>query len=166
MAANLTPYVPRVVVEWERDAPGAAYRLVDSTLVFIDISGFTAMSERLARNGKIGAEEVTEVMNASFTRLLADAYREGGSLLKFGGDALLLMYAGDHHALRACRAAVAMPRHLRETWRLRTSAGLVSLRMSIGVHSGPCALFLVGGSHRELIVTGPVVTKTVEMEGA
>ena len=101
MPANLTPYVPRLLVEWERDAPGANFRLIDGTLVFIDISGFTAMSERLARSGKVGAEEVTEVMNASFARLLDHAYREGGSLLKFGGDALLLFYSGTGQIGRA-----------------------------------------------------------------
>jgi class 3 adenylate cyclase/tetratricopeptide (TPR) repeat protein len=166
MTANLTPYVPRLLIEWERDAPDASHRLIDGTLVFIDISGFTAMSERLARSGKVGAEEVTEVMNASFTRLLEHAYREGGSLLKFGGDALLLFYSGQGHSARACRAALAMRRALREFGRFRTSAGIVSLRMSIGVHSGECAFFLAGDAPRELIVTGPAVSKTVEMESA
>ena len=166
MPANLTPYIPRLLIEWERDAPGADYRLIDGTLVFIDISGFTAMSERLARSGKVGGEEVTEVMNASFTRLLERAYAEGGSLLKFGGDALLLFYAGAGHAKRACLAALAMRRSLREFGRFHTSAGLVSLRMSVGIHSGQCAFFLAGDSHRELIVTGPTVTKTAEMESA
>lgn len=166
MRTNLTPYVPRLLIEWERDAPGERHRLIEGTLVFMDISGFTAMSERLARSGKVGAEEVTDVMNASFARLLDHAYREGGSLLKFGGDALLLFYSGAGHALRACRAALAMRGALREFGRFRTSAGLVGLRMSVGVHTGPCAFFLAGDSHRELIVTGPAVTKTVEMESA
>ena len=166
MPANLTPYIPRLLVEWERDAPGARHRLIDGTLVFMDISGFTAMSERLARSGKVGAEEVTDVMNATFARLLDHAYREGGSLLKFGGDALLLFYSGRDHALRACRAALAMRNGLRSFGRFRTSAGLVALRMSVGVNSGVCAFFLSGESHRELIVTGGTVTKTAEMESA
>ncbi len=166
MAANLTPYVPRLLIEWERDAPGADYRLIDGTLVFIDISGFTAMSERLARSGKVGSEEVTEVINTTFARLLDHAYREGGSLLKFGGDALLLFFSDAGHPPRACRAALAMRRALREFGRFRTSAGLVSLRMSVGVHSGPCAFFLAGSDPRELIVAGPSVSMTVEMESA
>ena len=39
------------------------------------------------------------------------------------------------------------------------------LRMSVGLHSGLFDLFLVGGSHRELIVTGPAATEVVTMEG-
>ncbi len=48
--------------------------------------------------------------------------------------------------------------------KVTTSAGTETLRMSIGVHSGQFHFFLVGDSHRELIVTGPAVTETVEME--
>lgn len=166
MAPDLTSYIPRLIAEWERAAPEAAVRLIDGTLVLVDVSGFTAMSERLARKGKVGAEEVTEVMNTSFTRLLASAYDEGGYLLKFGGDALLLFFSGDAHALRGCRAAFRMRQELRQVGRFHTSAGFVSLRMSVGVHSGEVAFFLAGGSHRELIVAGPAVTKTVEMENA
>ena len=65
-----------------------SFRTLDGSMVFVDISGFTKMSERLARHGKVGAEEVTDVLGAVFAKLLAVAYGEDGSLLKFGGDAL------------------------------------------------------------------------------
>src|SRR5687767_3181682 len=83
------PYVPRVAVDWAGGRPSAHLR-VEGTLVFVDISGFTALSERLATRGKVGAEELTFAINHCFGLLLADAARFGGDLLKFGGDALLL----------------------------------------------------------------------------
>ena len=166
MSSDLTPYVPRLLAEWQRDTPDAAFRAVEGTLVFADISGFTAMSERLAKKGKVGAEEVTDVLSASFENLLAAAYDEGGHLLKFGGDAMLLFFDGASHPERGVRAAYAMRRRLRDMGRFTTSAGFVSLRMSVGVHSGEVNFFLVGGSHREFIVAGPAVSRTVEMESA
>ena len=45
-----------------------------------------------------------------------------------------------------------------------SSVGPVELRMSTGVHSGDCHLFLVESSHRELVVTGPAATATVRLE--
>ena len=164
--AALTPYVPRVVVEWLRDDPSTTFRALEGTLAFVDISGFTAMSEKLARQGKVGAEEVSDVMNATFTRLLDVAYANGGGLVKFGGDALLLFFTGDDHAPRACHAAYGMRRALREIGRPKTSAGQVSLRMHVGVHSDTFHFFLVGDSHRELLIAGSGATKTVEMEDA
>ena len=51
-----------------------------------------------------------------------------------------------------------MRRTLREVGRIRAGASDVVLRMSVGVHSGTYAMFLVGGSHRELLIGGPAAT--------
>ena len=71
-------------------------------MVFVDISGFTKLSERLARTGREGAEHLVDTISACFSTLLAEAYANGGSLLKFGGDALLVWFAGVDHAARGC----------------------------------------------------------------
>jgi class 3 adenylate cyclase/tetratricopeptide (TPR) repeat protein len=164
--AELASFVPRLTLEWLRDEPDTPWREVDGTLAFVDISGFTAMSERLSSLGRAGAEEVTEVMNATFAALLAVAYAQGGGLIKFGGDALLLLYEGDDHAPRAARAAFEMRRTLRAIGRPKTSAGAIQLKMHAGLHSGRFQFFLVGNSHRELLIAGPAATRTVEMEAA
>ena len=51
------------------------------------------MSEMLAAEGRIGAEEVRDVVNRTFEGLLDLSSSHGASLLKFGGDALLLLFA-------------------------------------------------------------------------
>lgn len=135
-------------------------------MAFVDISGFTKMSERLAGQGKVGAEELTEVIGSTFGALLPTAYAYGANLLKFGGDALLLLFTGQGHQVRACAASVEMQKTLGEVGVCYTSAGKVTLRMSVGVHSGTFDFFLVGDSHRELIVAGPAATRTVDMEAA
>jgi class 3 adenylate cyclase/tetratricopeptide (TPR) repeat protein len=165
-SAELVSFVPRLTLEWLRDNPERRWLEVEGTLAFIDISGFTAMSEKLSSLGRAGAEEVTDVMNATFSALLQVAYEQGGGLLKFGGDALLLLYDGENHARRAARAAFEMRRTLRAIGRPRTSAGAVQLKMHAGLNSGRFHFFLVGESHRELLVTGPAATRTVEMEAA
>ena len=165
IAEVLGPYVPRLVIRWMAEQPHLTFRTVEGSMLFVDISGFTKMSERLARHGKVGAEEVTDVLGAIFARLLAVAYGEEGSLLKFGGDALLLWFSGENHAARAAWSAHSMRATLRGIGRLETTAGKVQLRMSSGVHTGSFHFFLVGDSHRELIVTGPAASRTVEMEG-
>ncbi|MBW3537470.1 MAG: AAA family ATPase, partial [Actinobacteria bacterium] len=164
-ATTFTPYLPRVAVEWAEE-PERRWRTLEASLVFVDVSGFTRLSERLARLGPSGAEELTELVGNCFTELLADAYANGGSLLKFGGDALLLAFDGCDHQTRAATAAIAMRRTIRRVGSLKTSAGNVRLRTSTGIHSGELNLFCVGRSHRELIVTGPVASRVLEMEAA
>jgi len=161
---TLKPFVPRLVIDWLRETPHASHRVVDGSLAFVDISGFTAMTERLARKGKVGAEEVNDILDACFTELLAVAYADGAGVVKWGGDAVLLLFTGEEHAARACRASAGMRATLRRSGRLQTSAGLVTLRMSVGVHSGAFPFFLVGDRHRELIITGPAASTTVAME--
>ena len=69
-AAELVSFVPRLTIEWLRSSPELRWLEVDGTLAFADISGFTAMSEQLSSLGRAGAEEVTDVMNATFAALL------------------------------------------------------------------------------------------------
>ena len=159
-------YVPRLAAEWDLDAPGRRWQSLDASLCFVDISGFTNLAERLARRGRIGAEELTEVLNRVFATMLALAYERTGSLVKFGGDALLLLFRGDDHAGQAASAAVEMRAALREAATIPTSVGTVPLRMSVGIHSGEVQLFLAGRSHRELVIAGPAATTTTIMEHA
>ena len=111
-AGTLAPFVPRALMARLARPIDVLNEMVPCTIVFADVSGFTRLSERLARRGREGAEQLVDVINACFSALLAEAYGRGGSLVKFGGDAMLLMFydqQGDQeHAARACCAAVAM----------------------------------------------------------
>jgi class 3 adenylate cyclase/tetratricopeptide (TPR) repeat protein len=163
----LEPYVPRLVVDWLADDDTRTHRRVAGTLAFVDISGFTALTERLARKGHVGAEEMSDALNATFGHLLTVAHGYGADLVKWGGDAILLMFSGEGHADRGCAAAFGMRATLRDVGRLRTTAGAITLRMSVGVHSGDFDYFLVGDPdlHRELLVTGPAASETARLEG-
>src|SRR6187455_3501071 len=129
----LRPYVPRLVVEWLRITPDALHRELEASLVFVDISGFTALTERLARKGKVGAELMRDTLDGVFRALLDEAYDWGAGLLKWGGDALLLMFDGPEHAQRAARACWEMQRTIERVGRLKVTGGTVTLRMSIGI---------------------------------
>ncbi len=163
---GLTPYVPRLALDWLRTTPERRWQVLEGSLALVDVSGFTALSERLASRGRIGAEELTDVIGSRFADLLAVVDAEGGSLLKFGGDALLLFFPGDEQGLTASRAALGMRAALQRVARVETSAGPVTLRVSIGVHAGTVHAFLVGPSHRELVIAGPGVSETVAVEAA
>ena len=161
----LRPFVPRIAVDWLRDSPSVRAQRFEGTLVFADITGFTDLTEALAKRGREGAEEIAGVVDAAFAELIRRAYAYHADLLKFGGDAVLLLFRGDDHAQRAAAAAVGMHDALAAMRRSSTSAGPVRLRVSIGVHSGVFHAFLVGGIHRELILTGADATACVETEG-
>ena len=105
-------------------------------------------------------------MNTVFRELLDVAARFGGDCLKFGGDALLLLFTGPSHERRGAAAAHGMLSALKSLRRQGGSAGLGTLGMSLGVHSGIIHAFLAGDSHRELLVAGPAVSETLALESA
>ncbi|HEX6247661.1 MAG TPA: adenylate/guanylate cyclase domain-containing protein [Nocardioidaceae bacterium] len=164
----LWPYAPRVLADWLTRTPQEVHREVDGTLLFADISGFTRLTERLSRSGKVGAEEMSDALDATFDALLGVAAGYGADLIKWGGDAVLLLFDGPNHPVRAVGAAHGMRERLRTVGRLQTSVGRATLRMSVGIHSGPVQLFLVGDPalHRELLICGPGVSRVVDNEAA
>ena len=163
---DLRRHVPPLTLTWDEESPGRLWRTVDGTLVFADVSGFTAMTEKLSRRGRIGAEEIVETLNRVFGPMLRIAASRGGELLKFGGDALLFLFRGEDHTEQACDAAVEMRTALRQAAAVPTSVGRLSLSMSVGVHAGDIHLFLVGQPTRELLILGPGATATTLAEKA
>ena len=158
-------YVSRVHARWLASDPGGgAWAAVDGTLVFADVSGFTALSERLARRGRAGSEELTDLVDAVVDRLLAVTRPRGGDLLRYGGDALLLLFDGPDHEHRAVVAAAAMQTEMSGFRDTRLESGRVTLRMSVGIEAGRVDLFLAGEDHRELLVAGPTASRVVELQ--
>jgi class 3 adenylate cyclase/tetratricopeptide (TPR) repeat protein len=145
--------------------PGQADgQFVDGTLLFADISGFTAMSERLSRTGREGAEEVTAVVNRYFEVMLDILRQHDGQLIRFGGDALLGLFEErpffptsnitdfdpppfSESATRAVQAAMIMQEAMSQFAHTETSQGTFPLRMSVGVHKG--RFFTAQLGHRE-----------------
>ncbi|MBM7841798.1 tetratricopeptide repeat protein [Herpetosiphon giganteus] len=132
------------------------------SLLFADLSGFTALSESLTRLGKEGAEQVTSIINRLFDQLVADIEAHGGALIKFGGDAVTAFFdqtkLGVQHALFAAHAAQAMQTSMASLGKIQIRAGQFNLTLRIGVHSGEAFAALLGDQqHAELMLTGIAV---------
>ncbi len=157
----LAAFVPRLASEL--DVHGApSWASIDGSMLSADISGFTALSERLAGKGKAGAEEITELVNKCFTALINAAYGYGGEVLKFGGDALLVLFRGDGHGRRAVDAGLSMQHALH----LAPAAKRAQLTMTVGVAGGPFDVYLAGSRYREILVTGERASEVIRLEGA
>jgi class 3 adenylate cyclase/tetratricopeptide (TPR) repeat protein len=166
-------FVPSLVVRRQlaRPAIGAingAYW--EGTVLFADLSGFTAMSGQLSSLGKQGAEEISEIINSLFAALVDEVHRYAGVLLKFGGDALTAFFdaslLGRDHGALAARAALAMQGRMRASFTaITTRAGTFQLRLRVGVHSGRVFAAEVGDrSHIELVVTGRNINRVANAQ--
>ncbi len=169
----LSTHLPRHLVQETMRRPVAGRvrgRWVEGSLLFADVSGFTALSERLAALGQEGAERLTDLINAYFARMIQILDWSGGILLKFAGDALLAYFAGQEdgeHARWAVRCALRMMRAMSEFAEVDTLDGSAGLRMKIGIGSGSFLAASVGTAERmEYVVLGETVARTMAAEGA
>ena len=139
--------------------PAEAEQRKQVTVLFGDVSGFTAMSETL------DAEEVRDIMNALWRRIDAAILAHGGHIDKHIGDAVMAIFgvpaASEDDPERAIHTALAMQKEVRE-FAAKTKH---TLQMRIGVNTGPVLLGSVG-SNSEFTAMGDAVNLASRLEHA
>ena len=147
--------------------PSVRHAFYQGSVLFVDIAGFSQISETLSKQGKVGAEEMTDILNRYFAELLNIALLYGGQQIKFGGDALLLYFGGRNHAERAAGCALRMQRAMQNFTVVRTSRGDYPLSLHIGANSGSFYAASVGrpGRRHEYLFSGPGVTRAIAAQG-
>src|SRR4051794_34423238 len=121
---TLASYVPARVARRAAADPGSfsepAGEAIHAAVLFADISGFTALTERLAVRGAAGAEDLTRLLNAYLGQLVDMVTGAGGDVLKFAGDAVLALWAADDESgltdavVRVCSCALAIQERLND----------------------------------------------------
>ncbi|MEW5873892.1 MAG: adenylate/guanylate cyclase domain-containing protein [Candidatus Zixiibacteriota bacterium] len=134
----------------------------EGVIAFADISGFTGLTEQLRRTGgRRGVETLTDRVNMIFEGMIAAVHAQGGEVLKFGGDALLLAFGGVDVLERAATCAA-------ELHRVVGKSGRIARGRSLGLHVGMahgCWQELVAGIpgvRREHFVFGPAVERAMQ----
>lgn len=115
---------------------------VQGAALFADVSGFTPLTEKLAREfgPQRGAEELTQQMNRVFDALIHEADQYGGSVIGFSGDAITCWFDGDD-GWRATTCALAMQSAMT---RLNADANAPPIALKIAIACGAARRFQVG----------------------
>ncbi|MEZ4713402.1 MAG: tetratricopeptide repeat protein [Caldilineaceae bacterium] len=139
-----------------RFAIAGGYALSDRTqgaALFVDISGFTPLTETLVRElgRQRGAEELTRYLNLVYDAVIDELHRYGGSVIAFAGDAITCWINGDDGA-RAVACALAMQAAMQPFAAVTTASGsTVALAMKAAVATGPARRFTVGDPTQRVI---------------
>ena len=99
---------------------------IDATVVFIDICGFTSISEKESPN------TVVKLLNDYFDVMVKEIIAQNGIIDKFIGDCVMAVFKGDYHLDRAIDASIAIRNSINN---LPTESGF-SPKVSIGINSG------------------------------
>lgn len=139
----LSPDLAEMVVSGQLTVEkGGANRF--ATVLFVDIRGFTAMSE----NAK--AAEVLQFLNEYYEMVVEVVFRFEGTVDKFIGDAIMVIWgapvAHDDDPVRAVKAALTIKDGLAEFNRSRENAGKEPIRIGMGLNTGHLVAGYIGSS--------------------
>ncbi len=137
--------------------------LVRATVIFVDIRGFTSLSEEMPPEAVVG------LLNRYFAEVSPPIRAEGGFINKFGGDSLLAVFGAPvpapDHAERAARAALGVRAALASFNEREVAEGRAAVRIGIGVHTGEMVAGSVGSPDRmEYTVIGDVVNVAARIQ--
>jgi adenylate cyclase len=168
---TLERYVSKNLVREILDNPDSYYNVLRGarkpvTVLFSDIVGFTAMSEK--------ADPVTLVnqLNEYLGRMVSAVFKHDGTLDKFIGDAVMAVWGNvrtrgvaEDAKLAAC-AALEMRREVRALNQKWQAQGLVPLAMGIGINQGEALIGNIGSQERmDPTVIGDAVNLASRLEG-
>ena len=162
-ARDLSRFVPEEVAQQvtrsEEGATTGKGEVNETTILFTDIEGFTAISEKLA------PEQLIAALNEYFTLIAKPIDECGGVISQFQGDAVLATFnvpkPDANHASNAVKAALGIQQALKD----KLFGDGVQFNTRIGINSGPVVGGLVGSGDRVgYTVHGDNVNLTARLE--
>jgi class 3 adenylate cyclase len=152
---TLASYLPSLIVQHlidggDEESPVPHRQMLETVCVFCDVSGFTALSEAMARNGK-GAEGLAKHLNSYFAQMVRIIASEGGDVFKFAGDAMIVLWPPLDESLdimvrRATQCAISIQSELHQA---DLEEG-VQLSVKIGIGLGKISVLHVGGVFKRM----------------
>jgi adenylate cyclase len=134
------------------------------TVLFCDIRGFSTMSEKLP------PEKVVALLNAYFEAMVEVIFRNNGTLDKFIGDGMMVIFGAPeddpNQEERAVRTALEMQQDLRRLT-AKWEADGIHIRIGIGINSGPAVVGNIGSTRRmDYTAIGDTVNLASRLESA
>ena len=164
--ANYSRFMPEYVVQQLLLNPNS-FRLggVNQTItvLFADIRGFTALSEREK------PEKVVGLLNRYFSAMTEIIFEHGGTLDKYIGDGLMALFGAPStspaDAMNAVKTAIAMQKRLITLNEELKADGFGQVSMGIGLHTGEATIGYIGSDRRsEYTAIGDTVNLASRLE--
>ncbi|WP_193165303.1 adenylate/guanylate cyclase domain-containing protein [Microbulbifer hainanensis] len=167
---KLSKYLPQRL--WRAVTSGTEGELVTErkllTVFFSDIKDFSQLTEELE------AETFTQLLNSYLSEMSRIAGQYGGTIDKFIGDAVMVVFGDDQSkgpksdALRCVAMALAMRKRVREMKQEWYNKGIARpLQVRMGINTGYCTVGIFGtANHQSYTVMGTHVNLAARLEGA
>ena len=161
-------YISRQMMELivtKGELPGLKGERRRITVLFADIRGFTSIAEGMR------PEEVVEMLSEFFSRMVEVILRNHGTIDKFLGDGMMVIFGAPlddpYQEEHAVAAAVEMQTELEKLCAKWDSEGRRRFKMGIGINSGSAVVGNIGSQeHMEYTAIGDTVNLAARLESA
>ncbi|MCB0776731.1 MAG: response regulator, partial [Chitinophagaceae bacterium] len=136
--------------------------IIEASVVFIDICGFTAISENEAPDTVVG------LLNSYFEVIVNEITAQNGLVDKFIGDAVMAVFKGEYHLDRAIDAALGARSKIRDIPASNTNINFAP-ELSIGINSGEMVSGNIGSAglkRLDFTVIGDTVNTAQRLQSA
>jgi len=136
---------------------------IDASVVFMDICGFTAISE------KEPANFVVSLINKYFDIMVKEIIFHGGYIDKFLGDAVMAVFTGEFHTDRAIEASLAVQKSIQSQEEKISEKETFMPKVSIGINSGDMISGNIGSAalkRLDFTVIGDTVNTSQRLQSA
>jgi class 3 adenylate cyclase len=124
----------------------------NATLLFLDVSGFTALTEQYSNAAHLGIDQLTRTLNSYFAHLVYEILTHHGDIYKFAGDAILALWVNE---TTGPEQALKCALHLQQKCgAYETDVGVI-LRLKVALAYGPIRALFVGiDEFKHYLLTG------------
>lgn len=158
----VSPEVAKFITMLEVEQSNSGIKKV-ITVMFADIRGFTAMSENM------DPKDISQLLNEYFNKMTAIIFKNKGTIDKFIGDAIMVLFGApidiEDAPLAAVRTALEMTRELKQMslkWSDKTDQ---TLEIGIGINTGEAFIGNLGTDrHKEYSALGDTVNTAARLE--
>src|ERR1700712_4166316 len=137
--------------------------LVDATVMFIDVCGFTAITEQVPAN------TVVTLLNGLFDSIVKEILAQGGHVDKFMGDAVMSVFRGEYHLDKAIDVALVVREQIKNMEAIQLGDISYKPEVSIGINSGEMVSGNIGSSSLKRLdytVIGDTVNLSQRLQSA
>ncbi len=125
--------------------------------IFVDISGFTKLTQQLLKKGSPGAEILSNILNATFAPIVKMTYKEGGFIPYFAGDAFTGIFPESKNVREIVGLAQEMIAYFDHQSTFSTQFGQFEVKIKIGISFGVIDWGIIGKQHHAFFFRGQAI---------
>jgi class 3 adenylate cyclase len=157
----LKPLIPHFIQEQFQKGQNSGE--FEAFALFLDLSGFTAMTETLLQRGNEGAEILSNILNDIFNPLVEIVYAEGGFIPYFAGDAFHAVFPYGKKEKDGIEI-LAIANHFIHRFGGNQFSDEFVIKCKVGVTFGTVAWGIVGGEHKNFYFRGSAIERSADCQ--